>query len=175
MDIEAMESCKGQVGKRNRKMGRLSEAVEGSKFDRPKELVVPRVLHDQLSKLRPIMGSNRFLASLLTLSFVTVAVAQTPAPDSDALAHLNFTTAQKQTIYQSIAKTQKNNAAPVGFRAAIGVLVPSSVELAPVPATVAELMPQTKGLEAGLVEGEVILVDPPGRKVITVITPQPHP
>src|SRR5258708_28215614 len=51
MDITAMESCKGQVGKRNRKMGRLSEAVEGSKFDRPKELVVPRVLHDQLSNM----------------------------------------------------------------------------------------------------------------------------
>jgi Protein of unknown function (DUF1236) len=120
------------------------------------------------------LGSNRFLASLLTLSFVTVAVAQTPAPDSNALAHLNFTTAQKQTIYLSIAKTQKNNAAPVGFRAATGVLVPNSIELAPVPATVAELMPQTKGLEVGLVEGEVILVDPQGRKVITVIT-QPRP
>jgi hypothetical protein len=30
-------------------MGRLPEAVEGSESDRPKELVVPRVLHDQLS------------------------------------------------------------------------------------------------------------------------------
>ncbi len=30
-------------------MGRLPEAVEGSEPDRPKELVVPRVLHDQLS------------------------------------------------------------------------------------------------------------------------------
>jgi len=121
------------------------------------------------------MGSNHFLASLLMLSFITVAVAKTPAPDSDALARVNFTTAQKQTIYQSISKTQKNNAAPVGFRAAVGSLVPSGVELAPVPATVAELMPQTKGLEAGLVEGEVILVDPQGRNVITVITPQPQP
>jgi hypothetical protein len=30
-------------------MGRLPEAVEGSKFDRPKELVISRVLHDQLT------------------------------------------------------------------------------------------------------------------------------
>jgi hypothetical protein len=30
-------------------MGRLPEAVEGSEPDRPKELVVPCVLHDQLS------------------------------------------------------------------------------------------------------------------------------
>src|SRR5262249_62011958 len=49
MDVEAMESRKGQVGKRDREMGRLPEAIEGSKFDRPKELVVSRVLHDQLS------------------------------------------------------------------------------------------------------------------------------
>src|SRR5260370_35464630 len=50
MDIAAMESCKGQVGKRNREMGRLSEAVAGSKFNRPKKLVVPGVLNDQLSE-----------------------------------------------------------------------------------------------------------------------------
>jgi hypothetical protein len=50
MDIAAMESRKGQVGKRNREMGRLSETVAGSKFDRPKKLVVPGILHDQLTK-----------------------------------------------------------------------------------------------------------------------------
>jgi hypothetical protein len=61
MDITAMESCKGQVGKRNRKMGRLSEAVEGSKFDLPEELVVSRVLHDWLALVslkRPGSASN---------------------------------------------------------------------------------------------------------------------
>jgi hypothetical protein len=47
--FEAMESRKGQVGKRDREMGRLSEAIQGSKFDRPKELVVSRVLYDQLT------------------------------------------------------------------------------------------------------------------------------
>jgi hypothetical protein len=63
----------------------------------------------------------------------------------------------------------------VGFRAAVGALAPSGVELAPVPETIAELIPQTKGLEAALVEGEVILVDPQAKKVIAVITPQPQP
>jgi len=43
-----------------------------------------------------------------------------------------------------------------------------------VPATIAELIPQAKGLEAALVEGEVILVDPQGKKVIAVITPPPQ-
>jgi len=48
MDIEAMESSEGQVGEGKRKMDRLPEAVEGSEFDRPWELVIPRVLHDAI-------------------------------------------------------------------------------------------------------------------------------
>ena len=122
------------------------------------------------------MGWNLFFAALFVLSLAPAAVnAQTPAPDSGALAHVDFTTAQRQTVYQSIAKTQKNNAAPVGFRPGVGTVVPNGVELAPVPKTIAELMPQTKGLEAAMIEGEVILVDPQGKKVVAVITPQPQP
>jgi hypothetical protein len=118
------------------------------------------------------MRSNRFFASAFALFFVPVTViAQTPALDSGALADVEFTTAQKQTLYQSISETQKNNAAPVGFRAAVGARAPSGLELVPVPVTIAELIPQTKGLEAALVEGEVLLVDPREKKVIAVITP----
>jgi hypothetical protein len=121
------------------------------------------------------MGSNRLLAALLALSFGPItATAQNPAPDSSASARLDFTNAQKETVYQSIAKTQKNNAAPLGFRAAVGALVPNGVELAPVPETIVELIPRTKGLEAALVEGEVVLVDPRDKKVIAVVTPQPQ-
>jgi hypothetical protein len=55
----------------------------------------------------PVMNSNRVFA-IFALAFAAVALtAQTPAPDTGALADLNFTTAQKRTIYQSIAKTQK--------------------------------------------------------------------
>jgi hypothetical protein len=34
-----------------------------------------------------------------------------------------MTAAQKQTVYQSVSKTQKKNAAPTGFRATVGALV----------------------------------------------------
>ncbi len=95
--------------------------------------------------------------------------------NSGALTYIDFTTEQKQAVYQSVAETRKNNAAPVGFRAAVGAVVPNGVELAPVPKRIAELMPQTKGLETALIEGEVILVNPRDKKVISVITPQPQP
>jgi hypothetical protein len=69
----------------------------------------------------------------------------------------------------ALSKTQKNNAAPTGLRATIGVIVPNAITLAPVSETLDNLMPETKGLEAGLVEGEVVLVGPKSKQVVAVI------
>ena|SRR5258708_7917001 len=120
------------------------------------------------------MNPSRLVIPVIALSLSCgLGLAQTPALDSAAAPRLELSAAQKQTIYQSIAKTQKNNAAPTGFRAAIGAPVPDSIALAPVPATIADLMPQTKGLAVARVEGEVMLVDPGSKQVLTVIVPEP--
>jgi hypothetical protein len=87
--------------------------------------------------------------------------AQTPALDS-ASRKVDLTVAQRQILYQSISNTQKNNAAPAGFRATVGAQMPSGVALVPVPAAIADVMPQTMGLETAMVEGEVLLVEPQG-------------
>ena len=120
------------------------------------------------------MSPSRLITPVLALTLSCGwGLAQTPALDSGAAPSLELSTAQKQTVYQSVTKSQKNNAAPTGFRAAVGAPVPDSVELAPVPATIAELMPQTKGLKAAQVEGQVVLVDPDSKRVLTVIVPEP--
>ena len=120
------------------------------------------------------MISHRLVHSAAALALLCgAAVAQTPAEDSAAAPRLELSTPQKQTIYQSIAQTQKNAAAPTGFRAAVGAVVPPSVELAPVPATIIDLMPQTKGLEVARVEGQVILVNPTDKQVLSVIAQEP--
>src|SRR5262249_40212079 len=48
LDRGAMEPCKGRVGQGKGKMGRLPEAGARAKSDRPEELVIPGVLHDDL-------------------------------------------------------------------------------------------------------------------------------
>jgi hypothetical protein len=106
---------------------------------------------------------SRRMALLMAPSLILICaegVAQTPAQDSASAPRVQLSTAQIQAIYQSITKTQKNDAAPTGFRAAVGATVPESVTLMPIPTSVAELIPQTKGLEVARVEGQVILVDP---------------
>jgi hypothetical protein len=120
------------------------------------------------------MTRSRLFSPIVALSLSCgAAAAQTPAQDGAAASRIELSAAQKQTIYQSISRTQKNNAAPTGFLPAIGATVPEAVTLAPVAATIADLMPQTKGLEAALVEGEVVLVDPASKQVLAVIVKGP--
>jgi hypothetical protein len=119
---------------------------------------------------------SRRMALLMAPSLILICaegVAQTPAQDSASAPRLQLSVAQMQAIYQSITKTQKNDAAPTGFRVAVGATVPESVTLMPMPTSVAELIPQTKGLEVARVEGEVILVDPRSKQVLSVVTPEP--
>jgi hypothetical protein len=127
---------------------------------------------DRALLLLGFAGAADFGAHSLRAGFGAV-FGQTPTLDSGDAPHIDLTAAQKQTVYQSVSKTQKNNAAPTGFRATVGALVPNSVVLATVPATIADLIPQTKGLESAMVEGQVVLVDPSGKKVMAVITQEP--
>jgi Cu/Ag efflux pump CusA len=116
------------------------------------------------------MSIVRLVIPLVVLCLATgVSFAQPPALDSASGRKVDLTVAQKQILYQSISNTQKNVAAPAGFRAIVGAQVPGGIVLVPVPATIADIMPQTKGLETAMVEGQVLLVEPRGMTVVAVI------
>jgi hypothetical protein len=122
------------------------------------------------------MTLSRLITAFVAVSSILIGaagLAQTPAQDSAEEPRVRLSEAQMQTIYQSITKTQKNNPAPTGFRAAVGMIVPESITVMPVPSSVAELIPQTKGLDAARVEGQVMIVDPKSREVLSVVTQQP--
>jgi hypothetical protein len=116
------------------------------------------------------MGVVRLLAPFVVLSLAAGAMfAQTPALDSASGRKVDLTVAQQQILYQSVSNTQKNNAAPTGFRATIGAQVPGGIVLVVVPAAITDIMPQTKGLATAMVEGQVLLVEPQGKTVVAVI------
>jgi hypothetical protein len=98
------------------------------------------------------------------------ALAQNPAQDTAAGPPLELSTAQRQTIYQSVSKTQKNHIAPTGFRVSVGGRLPDTIELAPMPGTLAELMPQAKRYNVAMIEKQVVLVDPATKQIAAVIT-----
>lgn len=101
-----------------------------------------------------------------------VATAQTHGTVSAAEPALELSAGQKQTIYESVSATQKNNPAPPGFRATVGAQVPDTIELHPVPGTIAALIPETAGREVAMVEKEVVLVDRNSKRVVAVVVDQ---
>lgn len=86
-----------------------------------------------------------------------------------AVPSLKLTAAQKQTIYSSISSQKQNETAPPTFHAAVGAVVPASVELKPLPETVVELIPELKDFEFAMVTNQVLLVDPKNKQVVEII------
>jgi hypothetical protein len=117
------------------------------------------------------------VAGVLLLALSAVAAAQAPPQDPASppasTQTLNLTPAQRLAIYQSATQTQKNSAAPTGFRVTVGAHVPDSVELKPLSDTLAKVAPQAKDFSVGMIEKQVILVDPSNRQVVAVVTQEP--
>jgi hypothetical protein len=99
--------------------------------------------------------------------------AQTAAQDAAAAPALELTTSQRHTVFQSISTTQKNHAAPTGFRVSVGAHVPASIEFAPLPDTLATLIPAARGYAVAMVEKQVMIVDGSTRQVMAVVTGTP--
>lgn len=116
---------------------------------------------------RRLCSLSLVLAVLLAAGAVR---AQTPAQDTgNAPVALELSDAQKHTIYQSVSKTQKNNAAPLGFRVAVGASIPSAIETAPVSDTLTTLVPELRPLRVTMIEKQVVLVERDSKRIVAVV------
>ena len=100
-------------------------------------------------------------------------VTDTTHPGAEAnpasVPSLKLTAAQKQTIYSSISSQKQKETAPPDFRAAVGAVVPQSIELQALPKTIVELIPELKDYEYAMVANQVLLVDPKRKQVVEII------
>lgn len=94
-----------------------------------------------------------------------------PGTETNAMAvpALKLSSAQRQTIYTSISSQKQKETAPLDFRAAVGAVVPPSVELQELPKTIVELVPELKGFQYAMVANQVLLVDPKNKQVVEII------
>jgi hypothetical protein len=113
--------------------------------------------------------------ALLLLGGSAPALAQGAAthPGAEAnpagVPNLKLTAAQKQTVYSSISSQKQKETAPPTFHAAVGAVVPGSVELQSLPKTIVELIPELKDYEYAMVANQVLLVDPKSKQVVEII------
>ena len=117
------------------------------------------------------MKVNRFCTLVLVVAVGLLPVMGAVAQTSDQTTRgLELSPSQRDTIYQSVSKTQKNNAAPIGFRPAVGAVVPKGIDVAPLPHTLGEMIPEARGYEVAMVDKQILLVDPKSKVVVALMT-----
>ncbi len=122
------------------------------------------------------IGLEIALSLTLAAAGMLSAAAQQPSSPKEqdqilrSSPDLQLTPEQKQTIYTSISSKPAKETAPPTFRAAVGEMVPVSIDLQPLPPTIVDLMPQTKDFQYAMVTNQVLLVDGNTRRIVDIIT-----
>ena len=107
----------------------------------------------------------------LILRGTTIALALIGSIGLAAAAQLNLTSAQKQTIYQSVA-SEKGQSTPAGFQARVGAKAPTSLSMHQLPSNATNQVSTAKDYEwAKLQNNEVLLINPKDRLVAEIIIP----
>ncbi|MBV6486526.1 MAG: hypothetical protein GHHEDOFH_00460 [Pseudorhodoplanes sp.] len=81
----------------------------------------------------------------------------------------SLTQEQRTKISTTIKRTNVKPVTNVNFNVTVGAVVPRTVELHPLPATVIEVYPQWRGYRFVLVSDEIIIIEPSSYKIVAVI------
>jgi hypothetical protein len=111
------------------------------------------------------------LAAALSLSLLgAIAHAQAPSeqPPAAATQTVNLTIENRHVIKEIIKDLHVQSAAN-DVKLDVGTAVPPSVALQPMPARVAEKVPQVKSHEFFVQNDRIALVDPKNHKIVEVI------
>jgi len=100
------------------------------------------------------------LAAAILAGTAGIAAAQTAAV-------IDLTPDQRTTVFRSMTRERIAVAPPADFRARVGVEVPASVELLPVPETIE--VPAIRRYRYTVIENQVVLVDPSTHRVVEII------
>ena len=81
----------------------------------------------------------------------------------------NLTVEQKTKIRQTVLTSSAPRVTNVNFNLTVGTVVPSSVRVAEVPATLIEIHPEWRPYRYFVVRDEIIIVEPGSMKIIAVL------
>jgi pyruvate/2-oxoglutarate dehydrogenase complex dihydrolipoamide acyltransferase (E2) component len=87
----------------------------------------------------------------------------------DAASRVNLDERQRTRLSQTFARLNARPLTNVNFSVAVGTVIPGDVKLQPLPADVAEIVPQYRGFDFVAVRDEIVIVDPASYKIVAVL------
>jgi hypothetical protein len=102
------------------------------------------------------------------------AAAESAKPSTTAQgagkAEVNLTADQRSRIRQTVIKeTNAPRVSNVNFKLTVGTVVPKTVRVVPVPATIVEIQPAWRGFLYFLVGDQVVIVEPGTLRIVAII------
>lgn len=88
---------------------------------------------------------------------------------SAASGSVNLTAEQRTEIRQTVLTSNAPRATNINFALNVGTVVPSSVRVVEVPATIVKIHPQWRGFRYFVVNDEIIIVEPRSLKIVAVL------
>ena len=85
-----------------------------------------------------------------------------------ASSNVSLTTEQKTTIRNTVI-TSGPKVTNVNFGIRVGIVVPRTVRIAPVPVTLVEIQPAWRGYMYFVYEDEIIIVEPRTLRIVAVL------
>ena len=76
---------------------------------------------------------------------------------------------EETRIRETISRQNVRRVTNVNFNISVGVVVPRTVELYPLPAVIVEIVPQYRGYRYIVVRDEIVIVHPETHRIVTVI------
>lgn len=90
---------------------------------------------------------------------------------NDTTGSVNLTAEKRTTIHQSITREHVTPVRDVNFQVNVGVEVPRTVDLRPLPPSVIEVVPQYRGYRFFVLgDGRIVIVQPSDYKIVTIIS-----
>jgi hypothetical protein len=91
-------------------------------------------------------------------------------PSNETTGSVNVTAEQKTEIKQVITETKAEPVPDVNFEVNVGVAVPRTIELQPLPPRIVKLVPRYEGYRYFLLaDGRIVIVDPDSLEIVVII------
>lgn len=124
-----------------------------------------------MTQFRQIAIVAALIASATTAHAQTTVITREPVQTQTVVTEepLTLTPVQRRTIYRTIVRERVAPAPPPVVEYRVGTRVPASVELYPVPETVAVEVPAIRRYKYMTVNDRVVLVDPRTSQVVAEV------
>jgi hypothetical protein len=111
------------------------------------------------------MSNHAAKTSTAKISTTKAAATRTAASDM-----LSLSNAQQKSIWSDVSRQASNQYAPLGFDAAVGTALPSSVSVYTLPSKAERDVPALKPYRYAMLQDKILIVNPSDRKIADVVT-----